>query len=416
VTEKPSNRFEAYARYIPAVILIGFLVAGIGMMVQPAFVAKAYWFSPIWFYGAFFILVALVGLFAWRSGWGWLALGAVYLLIADIALGSISKELNRVGIGENLMPRRSHSILAPYQFDYHPLLTSTPRANYKDYLVTHTAFGTRMVGDAMTIRKDKPKLVVIGGSTTYDISASQGATWPEALQKAIPEMQVINYGVGGFASAEHVIQTAFYLPKFEPACVLYYLGWNDIRNTYVPNLDAGYADFHFRNKLERLMYYRDSSFTSIMRLMSLAARRLVGPDLNLPEGINELPLRAGITPEFDAVFRNNIRTMITLNKARGVPQAYIGQLFNNKILEATPAKIRVPYMPGLLVPGYPKTMAETNAALADEATKAGVPVIVPDQTWLPDNGFADFGHFNDKGSAEFAKRITSFVRSSCGLK
>ena len=30
-----------------------------------------------------------------------------------------------------------------------------------------------------------------------------------------------------------------------------------------------------------------------------------------------------------------------LNKARGTPQAYVGQLFNNKLLEATPAKTRV---------------------------------------------------------------------------
>jgi len=416
VTEPKPNRFEAYARYIPAAICLGFVIAGIGMMVQPAFVPKAYWFSPIWFYGAFFVVVGLIGLLAWKKGWRWLALGAVYLLITDIALGTISKELNRFGFGENLMPRRSHSILAPYQFDYHALLTSTPRANYRDPFVRHTAFGTRMVGDANAILPDKPKLVVIGGSTTYDISAAQGSTWPEALQKAMPEMQVINYGVGGFNSAEHVIQTAFYLPKFQPACVIYYLGWNDIRNAYVPNLDAAYADFHFRNKLERLMYYRDGSFTSIMRLVALFGRRHYGPDLSLPKGINELPLKAGITPEFDAIFRNNIRTMIALNKARGTPQAYIGQLFNNKLLEATPAKTRVPYMPGLLVPGYPKTMAETNAALADEAAKAGVPAVVPDQTWLPDDGYADFGHFNNKGSAEFAKKITGFVRQACGLK
>lgn len=416
MSELKPNRFEAYARFFPALICLGFVAAGIGMVLQPALVKKAYWFSPIWFYGAFFVVVGLIGLLAWKKGWRWLALGAVYLLITDIALGTISKELNRLGFGENLMPRRSHSILAPYQFDFHPLLTAVPRPNYKDAFVRHTGFGTRMVGDAATLSPDKPHLVVIGGSSTYDITASQGATWPEALQKAVPEIQVVNYGVGGFNSAEHVIQTAFYLPKLQPSCVIYYLGWNDIRNTYIPNLDAAYADFHFRNKLERLMYYRDSSFTSIMRLVALFGRRYYGPDLSLPKGLNDLPLKAGITPEFDAVFRNNIRTLIALNKARGTPQGYIGQLFNNRILEASPAKVGAPYMPGLLVPGYPKTMAETNAALADEATKAGIPVIVPDQTWLPDDGYADFGHFNDKGSAAFGQRIAGFVRQACGLK
>lgn len=416
MNEQPANRFEAYARFIPAAICLGFLVAGIGMMVQPAFVPKAFWFSPIWFYGAFFVVVSLIGLIAWRKGWRGLALVAVYLLITDIALGAISKELNRYGIGENLMPRRSHSILASYQFDFHPLFTAVPRSNYRDAFVRHTAFATRMVGDAATIAPDKPKLVVIGGSSTYDISASQGSTWPDALQKLVPEMQVINYGVGGYASAEHVMQTAFYLPKFQPSCVIYYFGWNDIRSAQVPNLDAGYADFHFRNKLERLLYFRDSSFTSIMRLAALAARRLTGPDLNLPKGINELPLKAGITPEFDAIYRNNIQTMITLNKARATPQGFVGQLFNHKKVASTPAGTRVAYMPGLQVSEYPRTMAEANAILADEATKAAVPVLLPDQTWLSDDGFADFGHFNNKGAAEFAKRISGFVRQSCGLK
>lgn len=416
MTAKPQNRFEVYAKYIPVLICFGFLVAGIGMMIQPAFVAKAFWFSPIWFYGAFFIVVSLAGLLAWRKGWRGLALAAVYLLITDIALGTISKELNRYAIGENLMPRRSHSILAPYQFDFHPLFTAVPRADYKDAFVQHTAFGTRMVGDATKLLSDKRKLVVIGGSSTYDITASQGSTWPDALQKLVPEMQVVNFGVGGYASAEHVMQTAFYLPKFQPTCVIYYLGWNDIRSAQIPNLDAGYADFHFKNKLERLLYFRDSSFTSIMRLASLAARRLTGPDLNLPKGINELPLKAGITAEFDAVYRNNIRTMITLNKARGTSQGFVGQLFNNKGVASTPAGTRVAYMPGLQVSEYPKTMADANAALADEATKAGVPVLLPDQTWLPDDGYADFGHFNNKGSAEFAKRISGFVRETCGLK
>lgn len=255
MTEPKPNRFEAYARYIPAAICLGFAVAGIGMMVQPAFVPKAYWFSPIWFYGAFFVVVGLIGLLAWKKGWRWLALGAVYLLITDIALGSISKELNRFGYGENLMPRRSHSVLAPYQFDYHPLLTVLPRPNYRDAFVRHTAFGTRMVGDAATISPDKPKLVVIGGSSTYDITASQGASWPEMLQKAIPEMQVINYGVGGFASAEHVMQTASTCrDSSRPARSTISAGMTS--ETTSCRTSIWLCHFHFRNKLERVLYYR----------------------------------------------------------------------------------------------------------------------------------------------------------------
>jgi len=49
-----------------------------------------------------------------------------------------------------------------------------------------------------------------------------------------------------YTTAEHIIQTAFYerVKGVTPNCSIYYVGWNDLRNAHLANLDPGYADFH----------------------------------------------------------------------------------------------------------------------------------------------------------------------------
>ena len=63
---------------------------------------------------------------------------------------------------------------------------------------------------------------------------------------------VINHGVPGYSSVEHVVQTAFYDHAFgrRPDCALYYVGWNDLRSAGLPHLDSGYADYHLRSQID----------------------------------------------------------------------------------------------------------------------------------------------------------------------
>ena len=56
----------------------------------------------------------------------------------------------------------------------------------------------------------------------------------------------------GYTTVEHLIQTAFYQDKFgkPPRCAIYYVGWNDLRNAHIPDLDPGYADFHLPSQID----------------------------------------------------------------------------------------------------------------------------------------------------------------------
>src|SRR5205085_6492783 len=102
-------------------------------------------------------------------------------------------------------------------------------------------------------------VAVFGGSSTYDVALSEGETWADRLEQALGErFLVINHGVPGYSTVEHLIQTSFYQDKFgkRPRCAIYYVGWNDIRNAHIKDLDSAYADFHLPSQVDSLRVRR----------------------------------------------------------------------------------------------------------------------------------------------------------------
>lgn len=162
------------------------------------------------------------------------------------------------------------------RFGYHPLLQNVPKpdvtwkwhvneremsmfkAQSKDVAFNWSAFeaqefvfqqnslGVRGVAvSAEDLRK--PLIFIYGGSTTYDITVSQGKTWVERLQGNLHgKFTILNFGVPGYSTTEHLIQTTFYedISGKKPVCALYYVGWNDLHNAHTANLNSAYTNFH----------------------------------------------------------------------------------------------------------------------------------------------------------------------------
>ncbi len=122
-------------------------------------------------------------------------------------------------------------------------------------MISHTSEGTRGRDPAPHALDGRSVVATFGGSTTYDIGNGEGDTWSERLGEALGPQRVfvVNHGVPGYSTAEHLIQTAFYQTKFgkPPHCAIYYVGWNDLRNAHIPNLDPGYADFALPSQVTR---------------------------------------------------------------------------------------------------------------------------------------------------------------------
>ena len=204
---------------------------------------------------------------------------ALSLATIDLSLGLGSFALKATGFAHSsILPDQYYD---PPRFQWHPLLQATPIPSISRTVVhlrvSHSSEGTRGRDYSAEELRKKSVIAVFGGSTTYDVSVSDDETWPVRLESTLgsDKFAVINHGVLGYTTAEHVIQTAFYQTKFgvSPRCAIYYVGWNDIRNAHIPNLDAGYANYHLPAQVDSLMVRRfGSAYTSISPLLTIAMR------------------------------------------------------------------------------------------------------------------------------------------------
>ena len=176
----------------------------------------------------------------------------------------------------------------PQRFQWHALLQAVPIPSLQLHqrrpglAISHTL--GRHARHAIPCRAastDRSVVATFGGSTTYDIGAGEGDTWSDRLAAALDQGEgkgrffVVNHGVPGYTTVEHLIQTAFYQTKFgkTPRCAIYYVGWNDLRNAHIADLDPAYADFHLPSQVDSLKVRRvGGSHVTISPLLTLVMR------------------------------------------------------------------------------------------------------------------------------------------------
>lgn len=226
---------------------------------------------------------------------------AVFLwCCTESALALSSNILPRPVNSAPLLPGNGFTQPEHRGFTYHPLLRVIPKKNWQqrfrfdvrnrsaypnatinwkqlgDLDLSHNSLGLR--GSEPSARAYELDMIFIyGGSTTYDVTVSQGATWVEQLQGALRgRFTVLNFGIPGHSTAEHLIHTAFYqeVNGKRPVCAVYYVGWNDIHNAHIDRLDPGYADWHLLLITSRQPEVWAAKYSPLVRLASqIAARR-----------------------------------------------------------------------------------------------------------------------------------------------
>lgn len=343
---------------------------------------------------------------------------ALALATIDFSLGLGSFALKAMGLAHSsILPDQYYD---PPRFQWHPLLQATPIPSISRTVVhlhvSHSSEGTR--GRDYSPEELRKKIVVaaFGGSTTYDVSVSDNETWPSRLESQLGSNQfaVINHGVLGYTSAEHVIQTAFYQTKFgvPPHCALYYVGWNDIRNAHIPNLDPGYAGFHLPSQIDGLGVRRfGASYTSISPLLTIVVR-LVSASVDTirpPQQISGEP-QSGRDPEFEAIFARNIRSISAINRSRGIRTIWVGQALNLSKYDNDQIDGWIPLVRNRDVLAL---LDRVNDLLNSEAIALGDTYIgLPTDLFQPSD-FRDNGHFLPSGSLKFAKFIAPKVAREC---
>jgi lysophospholipase L1-like esterase len=372
--------------------------------------------SPRWHY--FLYLALLVALGAGLFRWPRLAALTLAFATVELGLGIGSLVLAKADLAPaSLLPGRYSD---PPRFEWHPLLQAVPIPSISRSVVhlqiSHSAERTRGRDYTREELTERTVIAAFGGSTTYDISVSDDETWPSQLEATLGggSFAVINHGVPGYTTAEHLVQTAFYQTAFgvPPRCALYYVGWNDLRNAHLRGLDPGYADFHLPSQIDALQVRRilpiDSFVSPLLTLVLRQTARTV--DTARPPPPPASDGAAGPDPVFEAIFLGNVRSISALNRARGIRTVWIGQVLNEAYYRDDAFNGWIPLIRNReVLPLLDRLLGLLNA---EAATLGDAYVGVPSSAFEPAD-FLDNGHFLASGASRFASLIAPGVAQGC---
>lgn len=348
--------------------------------------------------------------FAPRLAWPLIALSFI-----DFSLGLTSAAFTRMHLAElSMMP----SDIKNHEFEFHPLLQGVLTPNFLQswpHLIQHDSYGLRGVERDKDRLKRQIVIAAVGGSTTHDDGVANGETWPDVLERELgSEYAVLNHGVPAYSTAEHLIQTLFYLDSYDvtPRCAIYYVGWNDIHNAHIPNLDPGYANFHQLEKIGGLRVKKTPLIAEISPLATVIVRYLqLGLDtMPPPENVSGLPPGQGSDVRLEKIYRRNLQAIAAINDKRGIISIFVGQVLNRARLGDSNTYWWWPLVRDVDL--WP-LQERFNTILKETAEAAGSPVFVPPIDQFEDTDFVDKGHFSAQGSRKFATMLTPFVRANC---
>ncbi len=355
----------------------------------------------------FFYLVALLLAALLLLRWTKVAMALVALAAIELGLG----------IATRLLP---DNVSDPQRFAWHVLLQAVPipsldLVSSNGVHIHHTSQGTR--GREPTERELSERTIIatFGGSSTYDIALSDGETWADRLEQALGDrFLVINHGVPGYSTAEHVIQTAFYEDTFgkRPRCALYYVGWNDIRNAHIKNLDPAYADFHLPSQVDSMRTRRLGGGNVTFSPLLTELARLVSAQIDTVQYSWTLSgtIEPGSDPALEADFERNVRTISAINRERGVKTLWVAQLLNRARLQGNDQYGWLPYVRDKdvwpLQERFNEILARTAKALDDPMIAAPIGAFGADD-------FADQGHFSTQGARRFVGYVAPVVAREC---
>ena len=91
-------------------------------------------------------------------------------------------------------------------------------------------------GQSFSLRKKVGirRMVVLGGSSVFDVNATEGMDWPHLLEprlrdRGIGNVEIMNAGVPGHATFDSLGRLYSQVWTLEPDYVVLYHGWNDIK-------------------------------------------------------------------------------------------------------------------------------------------------------------------------------------------
>jgi lysophospholipase L1-like esterase len=304
-----------------------------------------------------------------------------------------------------------------FAFRKHPYLVGVPRPGFSRELggvrVSHNSRGQRGPEIAQPKRPGVVRIAALGGSTTYGAHVSDDETWPFLLGRSLGDgYEVINLGVLGYSTVEHVIQTALHLSDLSPDIAIYFVGWNDIRNSHVAALEPDYSNFHapYLEGALGLFNLRIGNHSALVFYLKrfVESALLLDPVGPVRFEVKRESFRKKIDPRVLSLFRRNLESIIALCRQQGIRPILVPQVLNYSVLSRNaPTK----WTPTLAEKDLKTVLAAFNQVLVQTARDEGVDVVasVLHEAFEPAD-FVDHGHFTKRGNEKFARLIASYTR------
>ena len=190
----------------------------------------------------------------------------------------------------------------------------------------HNALGYR----GAEVAREKPagtyRILVLGGSTTYETSVEdwrQGST--AELERVLherhgrTEVEVVNAGCGGWNSWESLVDLQFRGLALDPDLVVLYLGTNDVHTRLVPAGSYRRDNTGFRRPWEDDVgwWHRSTVLHGLAVRLKLARRNSVAARSEVEYDEDELDFEACLDANPPTYFADNLEQMIVLAKHRG---------------------------------------------------------------------------------------------------
>ncbi len=404
-------------RAFPFIVAIICLLSIIGIAGTFAIAGKLHWATYRFEYFAYVgALAAAAALFSFAPTCAWLLIALCFI---EVSLGVSTQILVKTSILKvSVLPQDTRPLETGSRFRYHPLLQGRPTPNFLrlvPFKIEHDSYGLR--GAERNKEKLKHQIVVaaLGGSATYDIGLSDDQTWSAVLERELgDDYAVLNHGVPGYSTVENLVQTLFYLDVYDvkPQCAVYYVGWNDIRNAHLPNLDPAYAEFHLLSQLDNLQIRKQPEIIQVSPMVrTLASYLQRGLEvIPMAEDFSHSAPEAGSDIRLEKIYRENLKAVAAINRERGITSIFVGQVLNRARLQSSARSEWLPLVRDVDV--WP-LQSRFNAILKRTSDEIGSPEFVPPIDEFQDSDFVDKGHFSWRGAKKFATMLVPLVRSNC---
>jgi len=307
-----------------------------------------------------------------------------------------------------------------YAWTPHHYLGYFPTPNYRKGLTFHNSLGYRNDEFALVKPDVVYRIVVLGGSSTYDVRIEDNQeTFTAQLENVLKDeygyqnVEVINAGVPGYSSWEMLINFEFRVLDLEPDLVIVYEGTNDVHARLVePTAYRGDNSGRRRPwQTPPVALWEHSALLRILSRLANVTRQVSVDDfVSAPTYLSwpyesrlsesHLSLAEILRDNPPTYFRRNLEAMIAIADEHGVG-----------VLLATWAYS--PYMSDYASkPAYQQGFEENNRVVREVAISHHIPLfdladVMPQDTRY----WADGRHSNEAGAALKASLFAEYLDS-----